>query len=144
MHTNVFTFPPKHQMNNSAYVKEDTSRGYFGMIQIYNFLSDSLKYNRMNDAGFLLARVYINNDMHFYTEGQRQLGFLFNEIGKQKVNEEDLQKIVEQCMLYCLDFDLYVPPLEASKAITVEQKNFFNNPSGLSTSKRLGFHIDKP
>jgi len=142
MHTNVFAFPPKHQMSKSSYIRSNPNQGYFGMIQIYNFLSDSLKYNRVNDPGFLLARVYVNNDMHFYTEGQRQLGFLYNDVAKQVINEDDLQKIIEQCMLYCLDFDLHVPPLEATQAITVEQKNYFNNPRGIRTSKRLGFKVD--
>lgn len=142
MHTNVFAFPHGHRINKSSYVKEDSKRGYFGMIQIYNFLSDSLKYNRMNDVGFLLGRVYVNIEDHFYIEGKRQLGFLYGEIAQQSIADASLQKIIEQCMLYCLDFDLHAPPIENLEMITVEQKNVFNNPNGLSTSKRVGFRSD--
>jgi hypothetical protein len=46
MHTNVFTFPPNHGVSKSKYIKQEPNRGYFGMIQVYNFLSDSIKYNR--------------------------------------------------------------------------------------------------
>ena len=42
-------------------------------------------------------------------------------------------------MLYALDFDLYVPPMEAMSDMTLEQKNYVNNPSGFATGKRLGF-----
>ena len=42
-------------------------------------------------------------------------------------------------MLYALDFDLYVPPMEAMGDMTLEQKNYVNNPSGFATGKRLGF-----
>ena len=42
-------------------------------------------------------------------------------------------------MLYALDFDLYVPPIETMGDMTLEQKNYVNNPSGFATGKRLGF-----
>jgi len=141
LHTNVFTFPPKHAVNKSVYVKENPNRGYFGMIQIYNFLSDSLKYNRLADEGYLLARVFVNNENDFYVEGKRQLGFLYKELGRHKLDKEHRHNIIEQCMLYCLDFDLFVPPTDALNQITVQQKNYFNNPSGIATGKRLGFEV---
>ena len=60
MHTNVFNFPPEHFIHKSDYVREDPHRAYCGMIMIYDFLSDSIKYSRMNDIGYLIARVFIN------------------------------------------------------------------------------------
>lgn len=141
LHTNVFAFPPKHLVNKSAYVKADASHGYFGMIQIYNFLSDSIKYNRLTDTGYLLARVFVNQEDAFYVEGRRQLGFLYKDLGKQALNEESIHNIIEQCMLYCLDFDLFVPSTDSLNEITVQQKNYFNNPSGIATGKRLGFKV---
>ena len=111
------------------------------MIQIYNFLSDSIKYNRLGDEGYLLARVFVNSENDFYVEGKRQLGFLYKELGKHKLDKKHRHNIIEQCMLYCLDFDLYVPPTDALNQITVQQKNYFNNPSGIATGKRLGFEV---
>ena len=54
MHSNVFDFPSSHSMHKTKYVKEDKLRSFCGVINIYNFLSDSFKYNRMNDAGYLI------------------------------------------------------------------------------------------
>jgi hypothetical protein len=139
MHTNIFTFPPSHEVNKMAYVEEAPQRGYFGMIQAYNFLSDSLKYHRLGDVGYLLARLFVNSEGHFYVDGQRQLDFLYKDLSKNEINKDSIVKIIEQTMLYALDFDLYVPPLDAMAEITLEQKNYFNNPSGLATGKRLGF-----
>ncbi|MFY0644430.1 MAG: hypothetical protein JXR19_08170 [Bacteroidia bacterium] len=138
MHTNIFIFPPDHKINKSKYVKKTPEYGYFGMIQAYNFLSDSIKYQRMADIGYLLARIFVNAEGHFYVDGQRQLDFLYKDLENSELNQDVIIKIVEQTMLYALDFDLYVPPLNVMSEITLEQKNYFNN-AGLATGKRLGF-----
>jgi len=65
MHSNIFDFPPNHHVLNSKYVKEDNLRSFCGVINIYNFLSDSLKYNRLNDEGFLIGRIFINKENNF-------------------------------------------------------------------------------
>ena len=109
------------------------------MIMAYNFLSDSIKYQRLGDIGYLLARLFINSEGHFYVDGQRQLDFLFKNFSQQEIDETAIIKIIEQTMLYALDFDLYVPPMEAMGDMTLEQKNYVNNPSGFATGKRLGF-----
>ena len=142
MHTNVFSFPPEHEVSKSPYVNEASDRGYCGMIQAYNFLSDSLKYQRLGDIGYLLARIFINCEGNFYVDGQRQLDFLFKDFNKQKIDNESIIKVIEQTMLYALDFDLYIPPTDTMKEITVQEKDYFNNPRGFATGKRLGFKKD--
>ena len=139
MHTNVFSFPPEHEISKTSYVNEAPDRGYCGMIQAYNFLSDSLKYQRLGDIGYLLARIFINCEGNFYVDGQRQLDFLFKDFNKQKIDNESIIKIIEQTMLYALDFDLYIPPMDNMKEMTVQEKDYFNNPRGFATGKRLGF-----
>ena len=54
MHTNVFDFDQSHAIWKTAYVKEDNSRSYCGMINIYNFLADSFKYQRFDDSAYLI------------------------------------------------------------------------------------------
>ncbi|HAV25237.1 MAG TPA: hypothetical protein DCX01_03570, partial [Bacteroidetes bacterium] len=66
MHTNVFEFDKSHALWKTAYLKEDSSRSYCGIINIYNFLADSLKYNRYDDSGYLIGRIFINKDNHFF------------------------------------------------------------------------------
>ena len=55
------------------------------MINIYNFLADSFKYNRLNDVGYLVGRVFLNKDLHYFVEGKRQLGFLYNDFVNDKL-----------------------------------------------------------
>ncbi len=47
MHSNVFEFDDKHPVWKTNYIKEEPLRSYCGTINIYNFLSDSFKYNRV-------------------------------------------------------------------------------------------------
>src|SRR5207249_4533938 len=79
MHTNVFTFDREHNLWKSSYVDEDHSRSYCGVIYIYNFLADSLRFNRANDIGYLIGRIFVNKELHFFVEGKRQMGFLYND-----------------------------------------------------------------
>ncbi len=139
MHTNVFDFPKSHSINKTQYVKEDNSRSFCGVINIYNFLNDSFNYNRMNDVGNLIARIYINKDLHFFVEGEKKLGFLFSDFEKQKLNSDSLIKIVDCSILFALDFDLITPKYEDVKFVTLHQILNMKNSHKLRTSKSLGF-----
>ena len=141
MHTNIFDFDPSHQIQNTLYVKEDKMRAFCGIINIYNFLSDSLKYNRLNDAGFLIARIFINKDRHFFVEGEEQLGFLFNDFVNQEINKEHIDNIVNSAMDYSLNFDLQTPNFNDVKVISIHQILDINNNHKIKTSKRLGFQF---
>ena len=96
MHTNIFDFKSSHQIYKTSYVKQDKMRSYCGIINIYNFLSDSLKYNRLNDAGFLIARIFINMDSHFFVEGDKELGFLFNDFTIQKIDKVQIDNKIKR------------------------------------------------
>ena len=141
MHSNVFDFPASHPIYKTKYVKEDTLRSFCGVINIYNFLSDSFKYNRLNDVGYLIARVFINIDKHFFVEGDKQLGFLFNDFVNQKINIEEIEKIITQSMIYALNFDLQVPDFNEVKGVSVHQILDINNNHKLRTSKRMGYKL---
>jgi len=142
MHTNVFRFDDTHMIAESNYVKSESSRGYVNMIQIHNFLADSLKYNRLKDIGYLIARIFINKDQHFYVEGKRQLGFLYNDFDNMVINEVYLRAIAESAMLYTIDFDLLVPPYDKVKKITVQQRLSDHFQAQQTTAKRLGFTFE--
>lgn len=139
MHTNVFNFPPEHNIHKSDYVREDPLRAYCGMIMIYDFLSDSIKYGRMNDVGYLLARVFVNKEGHFFVQGKRQFSFLYNDFSTFQINEATIRLIIQTAMLHTIDFDLYVPPFEAVKEVTLMQKIMEAGNAALKTGKRLGF-----
>lgn len=138
MHTNVFTFPETHFAKNTKYVKEDPMRAYCGLIQVYNFLSDSIRYNREEDIGELVARVFINKDKHFFIEGKRPLSLHHNKTGDEAITPDNIDYIIKESIFYCLNFDLISPPIELVQNITVEQKNYQSYSSGFATSKSVG------
>ena len=139
MHSNVFDFPNSHPIHKTKYVKQDKLRSFCGVINIYNFLSDSFKYNRMNDAGYLIARVFINKDKHFFVEGDKQLGFLFNDFVNQQINTDQIDKIINETMVYALNFDLQTPNFNDVKVVSVHQILDMNNNQKLKTAKRMGY-----
>ncbi|MES2688778.1 MAG: hypothetical protein V4658_00150 [Bacteroidota bacterium] len=112
-------------------------------IQVYNFLSDSLKYNREQDMGYLIARLFINKEKHFFIDGKRPLSFVYSDFEKNVITTDVISNIIEEAMLFCLNFDLLVPPVDAINFITVEQKNVMSFSSGMPTLKRLGFTMQK-
>lgn len=143
LHTNVFRFDEAHQVTNLDYVKEDPTRGFCNMIQIHNFLADSIKYNRMRDLGYLIGRIFVNKDHHFYVEGKRQLGFLYNDFPNMVINDVYLRAIAEAAIAHAIDFDLFVPPYDAVKEITVQQRMAEHLYSQQTTAKRLGFQFQQ-
>lgn len=141
MHTNVFTFDKSHPIWKTSYVRDDPSRAYCGMINIYNFLADSFKYNRVNDVGYMIARIFINNELHYFVEGKRQLGFLYHDFPNKVIDRQALKNIVESAILYALDFDLFAPPFEAIQEISVSQILEASENMRIKTGKRLGFRF---
>ena len=139
MHSNVFDFPKNHSINQTKYVKDDNLRSFCGVIHIYNVLSDSLKYNRLNDEGYLIARIFINKDNQFFVEGEKQLGFLFNDFVNQKVSNEKVAEIIDVAMLFALDFDMYTPNFNDVRVVSVYQILEMSNNQKIKTAKRLGY-----
>lgn len=141
MHTNVFNFDKSHHIWKTSYVKDENFRSYCGMIQIFNFLSDSFKYNRVNDLGYLIGRIFINKDSHYFVEGKRQLGFLYTDFVNTTINKDALKAIVESAILYSINFDLYTPPFESTKDINISDMQAIEANMQISTGKRLGFRF---
>jgi hypothetical protein len=139
MHSNVFKFDMNNSLWKSSYLSENPHRGYCGVINIYNFLNDSFKYNRVNDLGYLIGRIFVNHENHFMVEGKRQLGFLYNDFAKSSVNKDQLKSIVQSAILYALDFDLLIPNYDIVKETSVSQVQQISDTLKLKTGKRLGF-----
>jgi hypothetical protein len=139
MHSNVFEFDDKHPVWNTNYIKDDPLRSYCGTINIYNFLADSFKYNRVNDLGYLVARIFINKDNHFFVEGKRQSEEIVKDFAMDSVSPGLIRQILETAIQYSIEFDLLVPPYDQVKMATVEQMNQKMNFSKMITGKRLGF-----
>ena len=141
MHTNIFEFDRGHNVWKSSYIKEDHSRSFCGMINIYNFLNDSFKYSRVNDLGYVIGRIFINKENHYFVEGKRQLGFLYNDFVHASVDNIALKSVLESTILYCLNFDLFTPPFDAIKEISVLDMQSASDSMQIKTGKRLGFRF---
>ena len=141
MHTNVFQFERENIIWQNSYVKQDKQNAYCGIINIYNFLSDSFKYNRSADEGYLVARIFINRDFQYMVEGKRQVTFRHDRFGQGAITPEALTEIIENTMAYTLDFELLVPPYDTIKLVTVDQMNTKIENSKLQTGKRLGYQF---
>jgi hypothetical protein len=141
MHTNVFEFPRDHEVMKTSYVKEDARRSYTGVIMIYNFLNDSFKFNRINDIGYLIGRIFINRELHYFVEGKREVGLLYNNFNTSKINQKSIQDIIRSAMLYTINFDLLTPDYERMKEVTVAEIQDAIDKMMIRTAKRLGYRF---
>ena len=139
MHTDVFEFDSNHIIWQNDYVQAERDNSYCGVIDIYNFLSDSFKFNRNADEGYLIGRIFINREKCFWVEGKRQTLVRPMGFGNKKIDREALVSIIETAINYSLNFDLLMPPYEENIRVTVDQFNSKLDNSKFTTGKRLSY-----
>ena len=139
MHSNIFEIPRDHEIMKLSYIKEDKTRSYCGIIHIFNFLNDSFRYKRLNDVGYLIGRVFVNRENHYFIEGKREVGLLYNNFPDSDLNFEAVQTILESSIRYTINFDLLTPPYDNMKEVTVEEMQSVRETMQFRTGKRLGF-----
>ncbi len=142
LHSNVFEFDREHPIWKTKYLEKDKNNSFSGVINIYNFLSDSMKYSRLDDLGYLIGRIFINRENQYFVEGKRQMGMLFSNYGKEEITRDSLKSILFTAMQYTLEFDLLVPPYDSVKIASVGQLETKIQHSKLVTGKRLGFQFN--
>ena len=142
MHTDIFEFDSNHIIWQNEYVQAERDNSYSGVIDIYNFLSDSFKFNRNADEGYLIGRIFINREKCFFVEGKRQSLVRPMAFGKEKITREDLIAIMETAINYAINFDLLVPSYEDNKRVTVDQFNSKMDNSKFVTGKRIGYEFN--
>ncbi len=141
MHSNVFEFSRDHELMKTSYIKEDPHRSYCGIIHIFNFLADSFKYNRTNDVGYMIGRIFVNRENHYFIEGKREIGLLYNNFASAKLNIKKIDSIIQSSIRYTLNFDLLTPPYDNMKEVTVEEMQTVLEAMQTRTGKRLGFRF---
>ncbi len=143
LHSNIFEFDREHPVWKTKYIQENEDNTFSGMICVYNFLADSFKYNRLQDLGYLIGRIFINREKHFMIEGKRQkesdnfAGFSTVKLGKTQ-----LRQILENAIVYTLQFDLLAPPYDDVKIASVDQMQEKISHSKIQTGKRVGFKFN--
>ena len=142
MHTDVFEFDSNHIIWQNEYVQRERDNSYCGVIDIYNFLSDSFKFNRNADEGYLIGRLFINREKSFFVEGKRQTLVRPMNFGQKQITREALISIMETAINYAINFALLVPDYEDNKRVTVDQFNSKMDNSKFVTGKRIGYEFN--
>ncbi|MFH1296319.1 MAG: hypothetical protein ABIJ04_03495 [Bacteroidota bacterium] len=142
MHTNVFEFSRDHVVMRSSYIKDDKRRSYCGIIHIFNFLADSFKYNRLQDIGYLIGRIFVNRENHYFIEGKREIGLLYNNFPSATLTRKVTQGIIRSAMLYTINFDLLTPSYDNMKEVTVLEMQTALDAMQIRTGKRMGFRFE--
>lgn len=141
MHSNIFEFSRTHEVMKTNYIHEEKNRSYCGVIHIYNFLADSFKYNRVNDIGYMIGRIFINKEGHYFIEGKKELGRLYTNFATSEISEQAVAQIIESAILYTINFDLLTPPYDDVKLVLVSEMMASLDKMKLKTGKRLGFRF---
>ena len=139
MHSNIFQYDREHPAWKTPYLQKNKLNSYSGIINIYNFLADSFKYSRLDDLGYLVARIFINHENQYLVEGKRQMGMLFTNFGNEEISKPALQNIIFTAVQYSMEFDLLVPPYDTVKIASVGQLETKIQNSNVITGKRVGF-----
>lgn len=139
MHSNVFEFDSSHSMFKTGYVKKNQLNSYCGIIYVYNFLADSFKYNRLQDLGYLISRLFINRENRFFMESKPPLGYKYANFSDTAINGNHLKEIVYDLISHAISFDLYTPPADTVREISLNEILERVQSDKLKTGKRLGF-----
>jgi hypothetical protein len=139
MHTNVFLLPDEHPFWKLKYLKDKPDNGYFGIIYIYNFLAQSILQGRSDDPGYLIGRIFVNKEGHFFIEGKGALGVNYKDINKGILTDNLLREILYKSFAFASEFELLSPPFDLMAVVNVMQIQAMSSTLNMQTGKRLGF-----
>jgi hypothetical protein len=139
MHSNVFEFDRSHPMFKTGYIRNNEMNSYCGIINVYNFLADSYKYNRLTDLGYLIARIFVNRENRFFVETKTQIGYKYSNFSDEPISRELLTEIVNEFIVFAVTFDLFTPPYDSVRQVSVQEMQEKQSSNALRTGKRLGY-----
>lgn len=139
MHTNVITFDDEHEAMKNPYIKENPVNRYFGQINIYNFMYDSIRYNRGNDPGYLIGRLMINHESRFFMEGEKSFITRYGQISREPISDHVLRDIVKHSLRIAIKNDLMAPPYARVRVITLYQKQ--EHTMEMGGGQKIGFQM---
>ncbi len=137
MSPDIYRFDKQHPVWKNPYASEDIFNTYCGVINVHNFLYETVKLGRDCDPGYLIARLFVNREQTFFVEGKAQPRNDISFFGKVQLDKKELRDFVESAILYAIEFDLLVPPFEKVKTITLGDKD--SEDYRIETGKRNGF-----
>jgi len=139
LQSNIVRLSDDTYLSKTKYLKDDISLRYFGQILIYNFLSDTLTYDRLEDPGYLIGRVLLNKENKFFIEGDRKIVYSFPELKENPVTGEKMRDLIEKLIESALENDLLAPAFQDMMLITYHQK--LEHTSSMGNPKKIGFDL---
>jgi len=145
LHTNVFRLDADNGKDApyplTEYLRENSGRTYCAVINVYNFLADSFRYERNNDAGYLVTRIFINAENHFFTEGIASAGCGYEKFGESEFAGDAIPKVLRSVIYEALNFEMIVPEYALVSEIALNDAVRSGGLTGYRTSKRMGFRL---
>ena len=139
LQTNVVTFDASHYLMQNKYLQQSPDLAFFGQIMIYDFMADSLKFNRTQDIGYLLGRVLVNGENHFMIEGVKGLHYLFGGIDETMGLKENYSLIINKLLAAAVDSDLLAPDFSKVQFVTLGIR--MKGDKELGHGNKIGFQI---
>lgn len=139
LHPNLFRISESNPAYRFSYLKENISLAECAVINVYNFLTDTIINKRETDFGVLIARIFINSENHFIMETRKPIGVLYNDLSNDVLDEAKLKEMISGLVLHCLEHDLIAQPYEQVQTITYQELSRNNFSRSISGAKQLGF-----
>ena len=143
MYTDVFIFAPDHPVWQNPYVAAERRHAYCGVVNVYSFLSDSFKFNRNADEGYLIGRLFINDENRYFVEHKGACSVPAERFGSAEIGREELIRLLEETLAFALAFDPYMPAASENRRVTVDQFNTKMDNSKFVTGKRIGYDFEQ-
>jgi hypothetical protein len=145
MHTNVFRLDADGEQDafypESEYLREKSQRTYCAVINVYNFLADSFRHERNSDAGYLVSRIFINSENHFFTEGIGKAVYAYEKFADSEITGRAIPKVLRTVIYEALNFEMLVPEYSLVSEIALNDAVRSGGLTGYRTSKRMGFRL---
>ena len=87
----------------------------------------------------MVCRIFINREKHFFIEAKGTLGIKYAMFSNEPLTKELLLEIINELIIYAISFDLYTPPYDTVKVVSVNEIQEKINSINLRTGKRLGY-----
>jgi hypothetical protein len=140
LQSNVVALNPEHFEMKSDYIKAQRPHVYFGQIVFYNFLTDSFRFNRFDDLGYLVCRIFLDKNENFMVEGHRQVQLAFGQMKDTPASSLNAKILMLAALNTVLDNDLQAPDFELVQVITLAQKE--NYTITAARGSKIGFKPD--
>lgn len=144
LQTNIVTFEEGNHLLKTKQIKKNSDLAYFGQIMIYDFLADSIKYERTGDSGYLIARILININNHMYIEGVRELHYLFPGTNGTEANHKNISLLVKKALSVTIESDLIGKEFNQIQSITLGEKLTRNKEVGHGSKIGFRMSLDNP